>query len=146
MNLLTQDLTKVDTSRLLLAKGQPMRFKVDMKLGNAKNGKSMLITTYSSAFKGKSEPTKDGTVVDLNPGFKIISNTMVETTGDLTEEQIMKSLARIQEEILGTKTSQFMPLEQYIGKEVDAIVEIEEDASGKYGPQNRLKKITPAKR
>lgn len=146
MNLLTADLTKVDTSRPLLAKG-PMRFRVaSMKIVKSKKSKvDMIETVFVSEFPSDSAPAKDGTVTHLNPGFRIMDNMTVEPTGDLTEEQILKSLARRRAELTGSQAGNFLPLEQYIGKLVDCVVDIQDDETGEYGPQNRLRKMQPAK-
>ena len=147
MNLLTKDLSNVDISRPLLEKGLT-RFEVaEVKVEKSKDGlKDLLVFTFKTVFKAKSRPNKDGVVTDINPGFTIIDRLTITTSEKRDESLIEKDLAQRQVEILGVqKREGFLPLEQYLHKHVDALVDIEVDKEGKYGDQNRLRKIQPAK-
>lgn len=140
MDLLNADLTTVDITRALMKKG-PMTFTVaDVKIEKSKDQKKDLVVfTFKSKYE--SEDTKGG---KLKPGFTITDRTTITPGGDLTEEKIMTSLARRREELTGDHSGKFAPVEQYIGKEVEALVDIETDRTGQYGDQNRLRKIKPA--
>lgn len=141
MNLLTTDLTSVDVSRPVLEKGGPLRFTVaDMQVVKNKAGdKDMIVTTFKSVFPWKS--TK-GEVV--NPGFTVTERLVITATEKKTEESILKDVARLRLSITGNQSGSFMPLDQYIGKSVDALVDVETDETGQYGEQNRLRKMQPA--
>lgn len=158
MNLLNEDLTKVDISRPVLKKGGPLRFVVaEMKkektkaTANQSDDKAswMLVTTFKTVFPW--EGTKEGE--RINAGFTLTERVMLTPTegkGDKRgrdEEMILKDLKRLRMAILGEEkgsVGNFLPLDQYLRKEVDAIIDIEEDESGQYGPQNRLRKMQPA--
>jgi hypothetical protein len=147
MNLLTTDLTNVDISRPLLPKGGPVRLTItEMKVEKSKDGqKDLLVTTFKTVFKCKSAPNSQGATVDLNPGFTMIDRMTLTPSEKRSEEQILGDLARRRSEILGSAAGSFMPLEQYLNKQVDAMIGIEVDESGAFGDQNRIKKLAPVK-
>jgi hypothetical protein len=139
MDLLNADLTTVDTSRSLMKKG-PMTFTIsEVKMEKSKdNSKDMVVFTFKSKFD--TEDTKGG---KLNAGYTLIDRIVITPTEKKTEDSILKDLARRREEITGDKSGRFAPIEQYIGKEVEAVVDIEVDKTGEFGDQNRLRKIKP---
>jgi len=142
MSVLDTNLLEVDISRPLLTKPVVRLKVVEMveKENNAKTGTN-IVTTFETVFKEEAKTEKGTTTVE--PGYKLTVYTGLSVTEKRTEENIRKDLKRLRMGITGQEGGAFAPLDQYIGKEVDAKLKIEKD--DQYGEQNRVGQLTPAK-
>jgi hypothetical protein len=119
------DLSQVDLSRPLIDQ-QTVRCRVaDVKI-EEKDGKknfNVVVTTEGAA------TSKDGKT--LQPGFKHNESILMTPTGGLTQEMINEKLARFQKATLGTQ-GRLLPLDQYVGKEVDVTFGVRDGKDGQF--------------
>lgn len=110
------DLSSVDLSRPVIDK-QTIRCTVsDVKIEEKEGRKNFNIVLNTEA----PATSRDGKT--LQPGFKHTESILMTPTGGLTQEMINEKLARFQKGVIGAQ-GRLMPLDQYIGKQVDVTFE-----------------------
>lgn len=135
LNFNDLDLTNTDTSMPLLAGGL-YKFTVS-EIAAVDNKKK---TGQNLKIKLKLEETvKDTRGGEVHAGYPIFDTTSLVKTEKFDPR---RRLAEFQEAVLGTK-GHFLPLDQYLGKEVWAKVVVE--SSEEYGDQNRVSRYVKPK-
>jgi hypothetical protein len=144
-NLFTTDLTNVDLERPLLKPGKiALAIKGIPVVEDNKNedGKNLIFkfTNRFDCLSDKGKQIKAGRVVIQH----YISLKPTDKNGEPRQERILEDLAKIKVAVGFPKAGPFGALSAYADKPLNAMVIIEEDTTGKYGPQNRISKFEPA--
>lgn len=142
MGILDTDLTSVDISRPLLSKGA-VRFVVsELKVEPSKDGSKENLTITLKT----DQDHKDVKGNPIRPGFMLTHRISLTPTEKYPEDRIAAELKRFRLAVTGEDSGSFAPLDQYVGKNVDANVDVESDPDGKYPDQNRVRWILPSKK
>lgn len=148
INLLDTDLTGVDISRPMIAKGtvEFVISEIRVEQNKAKTGDNCNIV-LKTVNKEKAAVAKQGAGGDIvNPGFTLIHTISLTTTEKYDAEAIKRNLKGFRHAVTGLETGAFGPVDQYLGKHVFASVGIDEDESGKFPPKNEIRRFVPAKK
>lgn len=140
-NILDTDLTGVDPSYPLLPAGAYV-FKIgDLKLEKTKDQVGdMLVIKLVLEQKAKDDKGRD-----VFPGHVITDRISLQTTPKYDEEAIRKRLKAVQLAVYGESACppKFMPLDQYLNRQVTVKLRIESDEKGQYDDSNRIAKYLP---
>ena len=142
----TKDLSTVDLTPPLIKDGATVTFdvlKVELVAGKSDPSEQNVSISLETAHETPS--SKGGTL----PARRKFTHTIsLKTTGrdgqDLTD-MVERNLAAFRKAALGTASGAFMPLEQYLGRQVNASVRIQKDNTGVYADQNRIARFIEAK-
>ena len=141
----TKDLTTVDLVPPLIKDGAKVTFDV-MSLELVASKSDPDETNIQIKLETAHEvPSNKGTM--LPPRRKFTHTISLKTTSkdgaDLTD-MVERNCAAFKSAALGTKAGTFMPLEQYLGRQVVGVVTIQKDKTGAYGDQNRISRFISA--
>lgn len=140
----TQDLTDVSLRPPLIKNETNVLFNiVSVKQEPAKDGSNQNIVIYLKTAAEVPSATPGKTISAGWPMTYWISLKPVDKNGADRRDNILRDCAAFKLAATGTKAGGFLPLEQYIGRQITARVVTEKDANGVYADQNRIAKWVP---
>lgn len=138
--ILSTDLSNVDVSRPLIDQTQTdfTISGVEVKQSDKDPSQYSLVITLVTNYTTKSTKAQE-----LKPGFKIIDRILLTPTGGMTQEMVEQSLKKFML-ACGRTSGAFGDPASYVSTVVTAKVLVEEDKTGKYDAQNRLRYVAKA--
>jgi hypothetical protein len=142
------DLSTVQTAMPILHDGVYEATVAEVKIepNSKKDGNNVNIkTTLNYAAKGWVKNARgEKEDRDVAPGFPVYDTISLKETrkenGELKYDP-RPSVARFMEGVLGSRTGNFFPLDQYIGRRV--MIRVKTEESEEYGDKARIRKYTP---
>jgi len=135
----TKDLTDVDLVPPLMKDGSKVTFdilKIELVPSKSDPDETNLQVNLETAHEVPSN--KGGTIPARRKFTHTISlKTTSKDGADLTD-MVERRVTEFKQAALGTKAGTFMPLEQYLGRQVVGVVSIQKDKTGAFGDQNRI--------
>lgn len=143
----TRDLTNVDIAPPLIKDGSTVTFDVmKVELVTSKQDPDEQNVAISLETAHECVGNKPGVVLPARRKFThTISLKQVSKDGKDLSELVDRNLAAFKLAALGTKAGSFAPLEQYLGRQVNAVVSIQKDKNGVYADQNRIARFIAPK-
>lgn len=129
--LLSVDLSTVDTSRTLLAGGEYDFTCQKMELGDNSQGTGRKLSIWLKI----TQPGVSSKGTPVGAGFTLFISMGITPTAKMSQEAILQKLARIRQSF-GFKSGSFGDVNQYIGRICRAKVKIGKDMDGE--PSNEI--------
>lgn len=147
------DLSSVETAKPMLSPGLYDVIVAKVETADVKPPKvgKLLKITLTLTQPAQSVPNDKGETQTINAGYPIFDQISLSKTFDESGQvkyDPLPALARFREATIGDKSGQFLPLEQYIGRQVKIQVAYDSNSKGKdgqeFGPKNSIKRYVKA--